>query len=94
MHRLAAFHLEVARWAGHSPKVMFDHYANVIDELVGKPRVPVDKEISDARKRVATMRKEALDELQAMLLDIERFANRHLGPGEDDWDEPAPAEAT
>jgi integrase len=33
--RAGASPLEVARWAGHSPQVMFAHYANVIDELVG-----------------------------------------------------------
>ena len=81
--------LEVARWAGHSPKVMFDHYANVIDELVGKPRVPVDDEIWAARQKVATMRKEALDGLMAIVLDVERFANRQITPGDDQDDPPS-----
>lgn len=79
--------LEVARWAGHSPKVMFDHYANVIDELVGKPRIPIDDEIWNARTKVATMRREALDELMAIVLDVERFAQRQLPAGDDPEDD-------
>ena len=30
--RAGASPLEVAQWAGHSPAVMFKHYANVIEE--------------------------------------------------------------
>ncbi len=71
--RAGASPLEVARWAGHSPKVMFDHYANVIDELVGKPRIPVDREIGDARTKVATMRREALEDLTAKMLEADKF---------------------
>jgi integrase len=88
--RAGASPLEVARWAGHSAKVMFDHYANVIDELVGKPRIPVDREIWDARTKVATMRREALEDLTARMLD-ETFTQRQITAGDDAEDEPSAA---
>ena len=31
------------------PQVMFSHYAGVIEELVGEPRMPVEEQIARAR---------------------------------------------
>ena len=59
--------LEVARWAGHSPQVMFSHYANVIEELVGEPRIPVEEQIARARDVVEDKPPEELDNLAAEL---------------------------
>jgi integrase len=73
--------LIVARWAGHSPKVMFEHYAHVIDELVGQPELPVEDEITQARQLVQTQRKEALDDLMAKLMEPPMKA---LAAGTDD----------
>jgi integrase len=67
--RAGASPLEVARWAGHSPKVMFDHYANVIDELTGEPILPVDAQIARARKAVGDRPKDELDGLVAELFE-------------------------
>lgn len=66
--RAGASPLEVARWAGHSPKVMYDHYANVIDELEGEPRLPADEQIDRAREAVAELQRQELDRLMADLL--------------------------
>ena len=46
--RAGASPLEVAAWAGHSPHVMFQHYANVIEELVGEPRLSAEEQICRA----------------------------------------------
>jgi integrase len=61
--------LEVAQWAGHSPAVMFKHYAHVIDELVGEPALPVDEQIMRAREAVEQMSPGELDELAFELLE-------------------------
>jgi integrase len=53
--------LEVAEWAGHSPQVMFSHYAGVIKELSGEPVLPASEQIARARQ--------AVDELDAQELD-------------------------
>ncbi len=79
--RAGASPLEVARWAGHSPKVMFDHYAHVIDELVGTPRISVEDDIADARQKVVTLRREAIEELVAKLMEPPMEA---LAAGKDD----------
>ena len=47
--RAGASPLEVAAWAGHSPQVMFSHYANVIEELQGEPRLSAEAQITRAR---------------------------------------------
>jgi integrase len=60
--------LEVAQWAGHSPAVMFKHYAHVIDELVGEPVLPVNEQIIRARVAVKQMSPGELDDLAAELL--------------------------
>lgn len=59
--------LEVARWASHSPQVMFSHCANVIEELVGEPRIAVEEQIKRARDTVEDKPAEELDELAVQL---------------------------
>lgn len=59
--RAGANPLEVASWAGHSPAVMFCHYANVIEELKGVVSRPVDAQIDQARGRVFREKREELD---------------------------------
>lgn len=61
--------LEVARWAGHSPQVMFNHYAGVIDDLVGAPLVPVDEQIIEARNAVLELERQELDKMMAELIE-------------------------
>jgi integrase len=65
--RAGASPLEVAAWAGHSPQVMFAHYANVVEELVGEPRIPVEEQITRARDVVEDTPSEELDNLAAEL---------------------------
>lgn len=60
--------LEVAEWCGHSPAVMFRHYANVINELRGEPIVSAEKQIERARELVYRSTTEQLDRLTADLL--------------------------
>jgi integrase len=66
--RAGASPLEVARWAGHSPKVMYDHYAHVIDELEGEPRLSAVEQIERARKAVNALEPSALDKLMDDLM--------------------------
>jgi integrase len=54
--RAGASPLEVAPWAGHSPQVMYHHYAGVIEELVGEPRLAAEEQIARARATVRTRR--------------------------------------
>jgi integrase len=61
--------LEVAKWAGHSPQVMFSHYANVIDELVGEPVLSATEQIERAREAVGKLETQELDKLVADLLE-------------------------
>jgi integrase len=61
--------LEVARWAGHSPAIMFKHYAAVIDELVGEPVISAEEQIFRARSAVAARDKEELDSLVLELFE-------------------------
>jgi integrase len=55
--------LEVASWAGHSPQVMYQHYANVIKELMAEADIPVGEQITRAREAVAQLTKEDLDKV-------------------------------
>ncbi len=59
--RAGASPLEVAAWAGHSPQVMFRHYANVIEELVGEPPLPAEEQITRARVAVQERSSSELD---------------------------------
>jgi hypothetical protein len=61
--RAGASPLEVAKWAGHSPQVMYETYASVIDELTGEPVLPVEEQISRARKMVEREDAKKLDSL-------------------------------
>jgi integrase len=61
--------IEVAEWAGHSPQVMFQHYANVIKELVGEPTISAEDQIRRARETVAETPRMELDRLMADLFD-------------------------
>jgi integrase len=73
--RAGASPLEVARWAGHSPQVMFAHYANVIDELVGEPVLPVAEQIARARDAVMELERKELDEMMADLIEHPTIAS-------------------
>lgn len=61
--RAGASPLEVAEWAGHSPAVMFRHYANVIEELRGEPMLPVEEQITRARELVLGTGDDELDQI-------------------------------
>ena len=77
--RAGASPLEVAQWAGHSPAVMFKHYANVIDELVGEPRLPAEEQIKRAR---LACQQWSVAKLDKMVVDL--FENPTLSsPGSD-----------
>jgi integrase len=78
--RAGASPLEVARWAGHSPAIMFKHYAPVIDELVGEPVISAEEQIFRARSAVAARDKEELDSLLADLFERPTLTSGgHLG---------------
>jgi len=65
--RAGASPLEVAAWAGHSPQVMFKHYANVIEELVGEPRLAAEEQIHRAR---AAVQDRPQNELDRLMMDL------------------------
>lgn len=67
--RAGASPLEVAAWAGHSPAVMFKHYANVIDELVGEPRLSAEEQITRARLAVQRLTGADVDRYVVDLLE-------------------------
>lgn len=79
--------LEVAQWAGHSPRVMFEHYAGVIKELSGTPVLPVAEQILEARQMVhdldrselATLMARAITRQGMSLKDLANDANPRLG---------------
>ncbi len=48
--------LEVAEMMGHSPKILLDTYAHVIEELRGEPPVPAEQRILQARFERACVR--------------------------------------
>jgi len=65
--RAGASPLEVAAWAGHSPQVMFKHYANVIEELVGEPTLSAEEQIN--RARIAVQQRSST-ELDRFVVDL------------------------
>jgi integrase len=67
--RAGASPLEVAAWAGHSPQVMFRHYANVIEELVGEPRLSAEEQINRAQTAVQQRSAQDLDRLVVDLFE-------------------------
>jgi integrase len=89
--RSGASPIEVAKWAGHSPQVMYGHYANVIDELVGQPVIPVDEQITRAREVVAELEARWLDKIMAILCEHPVFAPAALAMNTEDV--PAPVAA-
>lgn len=66
--RAGARPLEVAEWTGHATQVMFKHYANVIEELVGEPVIPAAEQIARARDAVTELERKELDKLMADLI--------------------------
>jgi integrase len=60
--------LVVAEWGGHSPRIMFSHYANVIQELKNEPVLPAAEQIVRARHAVVELERHALDEMMADLI--------------------------
>lgn len=77
--RAGASPLEVAAWAGHSPQVMFKHYANVIDELVGEPVLPAEDQIARARAVVESAGGEHLNNLVVDLLENPTLGSQGSG---------------
>lgn len=68
MHLLAGANpIEIAQWAGHSPAVLFRHYAGIIEEMKGLLVNAVDDQIEGARETVAARSAEELDQLAADL---------------------------
>jgi integrase len=57
--------VEVASWSGHAVRVMYEHYAGVIHELIDQPRVPATEEISHARTVLATQPSDEVIEMVA-----------------------------
>lgn len=60
--------LVVAEWGGHSPAVMFGHYANVIQELKNEPVLSAAEQIARARQAVIELERQELDELMDDLI--------------------------
>jgi integrase len=60
--------LVVAEWGGHSPRIMFGHYAHVIQELRHEPPLPADEQIARARQTVIELERQELDELMDDLI--------------------------
>jgi integrase len=67
--RADASPLEVASWAGHSPQVMFSHYAAVIQEMVGEPALSTEEQIARAREAVECRHEQEVIELMVDLLE-------------------------
>lgn len=70
--------LVVAQWGGHSPRIMFSHYAHVIEELRYEPVLPAAEQIARARDTVVGLESHKLDELMADL-----FENPTIGSDSD-----------
>lgn len=67
--------LRVATWAGHSPSVMWRHYAHVIEDLRGGRSVAVEQQIAAAREAVTGR---PADEVRAIV--AEGFTNPEATP--------------
>jgi integrase len=61
--------VEVASWSGHAVRVMYEHYAGVIHELIDQPRVSATDEIRRARTALAT---QPADEVREMVAESVR----------------------
>jgi integrase len=55
--------LEIARTTGHSPAVMFNHYAGVIEELRGQTVLSAEEQVLRARQLVSEATTSELDKL-------------------------------
>lgn len=60
--------VQIAAWAGHSTRVMYEHYAGVIEEERGPEPVPVEQQIKQARNDVLELERAELDKMMAELL--------------------------
>jgi integrase len=60
--------VQIAAWAGHSTKVMYEHYAGVIENRSREP-IPVEQQIEQARSDVLELERAELDKMMAELLD-------------------------
>lgn len=67
--------LRVATWAGHSPAVMWRHYAHVIEDMKGGKTVPVEQQIAAAREAVTSLPADAVRAIVA-----EGFTNPEAPP--------------
>jgi integrase len=67
--RAGATPMEVASWGGHSAQVMFRHYAGVIEELVGEPRLTAEAQIEAARAALRQRTDAELAELVGSLVE-------------------------
>jgi integrase len=61
--------LEVAEWAGHSPQVMFSHYAGVIKELSGVAVLSAAEQIAEARGAVEDLQRAELNQMMSELFE-------------------------
>jgi len=59
--------VQIAAWAGHSTKVMYEHYAGVIENRSREP-IPIEQQIEQARKDVLELERAELDKMMAELL--------------------------
>lgn len=76
--------LVIAEWAGHSPQVMYEHYAGVIKELDEQPQLSAAQQIARARNAVVEMERQELDELMADLAERPTVSVGGAGTGDED----------
>lgn len=67
--------LRVAQWAGHSPAVMWKHYAHLIEDRRGGKAVPVEQQIAAAREVVQSLPADEVSQIVA-----EGFVNPEAEP--------------
>lgn len=70
--------LEIARSTGHSPRVMFDHYASVIEELRDEPVTSVEDQIIRARRLISEKSASEVRELVEETLKEPASSGRNL----------------
>lgn len=67
--------LRVAQWAGHSPAVMWRHYAHLIEDMRGGKTITVEQQIATAREAVTSL---PAEEVRAIVAD--GFTNPEASP--------------
>lgn len=72
--------LQVASWAGHSPAVMFAHYAHIIEEIKDEPKLPAQEQIGRARDAIWKGRAE-LEKIAVGQIERETLPVGGLGRG-------------